>query len=184
MWHYQTTPGESWDYTATQHIVLADLEIEGTTKRKVLMQAPKNGFFYVLDRQTGELLSADPVRRHELGHRVDLETGAPSSVPEADWNAEGAAVTPSRPWAGHNWHPMTFSPQTGLGLHSERSARPTSSVPRSELSLHARPLQHGRGHGGALMAEYEGYERAATLLLTPTHITAWDPVAPQRRSGE
>src|SRR6056300_583800 len=58
VWHYQTTPGESWDYTATQHIILADIELDGKT-RKVLMQAPKNGFFYVVDRATGELLSAN-----------------------------------------------------------------------------------------------------------------------------
>ncbi|MDX1650302.1 MAG: PQQ-binding-like beta-propeller repeat protein, partial [Myxococcota bacterium] len=59
VWHYQTVPGENWDYTATQQMILADLEIDGRT-RKVLMQAPKNGFFYVLDRATGELLSAEP----------------------------------------------------------------------------------------------------------------------------
>ena len=58
VWHYQTTPGETWDYTATQHIILADMEIEGED-RKVLMQAPKNGFFYVLDRETGEFISAE-----------------------------------------------------------------------------------------------------------------------------
>jgi quinohemoprotein ethanol dehydrogenase len=57
VWHYQTTPGDMWDYTATQHMILADLTVDGRV-RKVLMQAPKNGFFYVLDRQTGELISA------------------------------------------------------------------------------------------------------------------------------
>src|SRR6185503_15381335 len=57
-WHYQTTPGETWDFTATQHMILADLLINGA-KRKVLMQAPKNGYFYVLDRATGELISAE-----------------------------------------------------------------------------------------------------------------------------
>src|SRR5690606_1277934 len=59
VWHYQTTPGETWDYTATQPLILADLEIEGRL-RKVIMQAPKNGFFYVLDRETGEFISAEP----------------------------------------------------------------------------------------------------------------------------
>ena len=58
VWHYQTTPGENWDYTATQHIILADIEIDGKT-RKVLMQAPKNGFFYVVDRETGEFISGE-----------------------------------------------------------------------------------------------------------------------------
>ncbi len=59
VWHFQTTPGEDWDYTATQHMILADLTIDGRA-RKVLMQAPKNGFFYVLDRATGEFISGTP----------------------------------------------------------------------------------------------------------------------------
>ena len=76
VWHYQTVPGEAWDYTATQHIMLADLEIDGKT-RKVLMQAPKNGFFYVLDRATGELLAADPYVDVSWASHVDLKTGRP-----------------------------------------------------------------------------------------------------------
>src|SRR5210317_346148 len=59
VWHYQTTPGETWDFTATQPLILADLEIAGSM-RKVIMQAPKNGFFYVLDRETGGFISAEP----------------------------------------------------------------------------------------------------------------------------
>ena len=66
VWHYQTTPGDTWDYTATQHMILADLTIDGRA-RKVIMQAPKNGFFYVLDRATGELISAERLRDDELG---------------------------------------------------------------------------------------------------------------------
>ena len=76
VWHYQTTPGEMWDYTATQHMVLADLTIEGVS-RKVLMQAPKNGFFYVLDRTNGKLLSAEPVRAAQLGERCRSCNGRP-----------------------------------------------------------------------------------------------------------
>ncbi len=66
VWHYQESPGEEWDYTATQHMILADLKIDGRV-RQVLMQAPKNGFFYVLDRRTGELLSADAFLPTQLG---------------------------------------------------------------------------------------------------------------------
>src|SRR5215470_9814388 len=75
-WYYQTTPGESWDFTATQHMILADLEIQ-SRKRKVLMQAPKNGFFYVLDRTTGELLSAKPYVQISWAKEVDPKTGRP-----------------------------------------------------------------------------------------------------------
>ena len=74
VWHYQTTPADNWDYTATQHIVLADLEIDGAARR-VLMQAPKNGFFFVLDRETGELLSAEKYSVATWATHVDLETG-------------------------------------------------------------------------------------------------------------
>ncbi len=76
VWHYQTTPGENWDYTAVQKMILADLAIDGRT-RKVLMQAPKNGFFYVLDRETGELISAEPYVQVNLASHVDRETGRP-----------------------------------------------------------------------------------------------------------
>ena len=113
-WHYQTTPGEGWDYTATQHIILADIEIEGKA-RKVLMQAPKNGFFYVLDRTTGELISAENFVDITWASHVDLETGRPVVNPEAEYWKTGkpALVSPSFLGA-HNWHPMSYSQDTGL----------------------------------------------------------------------
>jgi len=75
-WYYQTTPGENWDFTATQHILLADLEMEGKV-RKVLMQAPKNGFFYVIDRQTGEFISGEPYLPLTWAKGIDYQTGRP-----------------------------------------------------------------------------------------------------------
>ena len=113
-WHYQTTPQEAWDFTATQHIILADVTIDGQL-REVLMQAPKNGFFYVLDRHTGELLSANPYVPVNWASHVDLETGRPVVNPEAQYWLSGqpALVTPS--WmGGHNWHPMSLNPLTGI----------------------------------------------------------------------
>lgn len=115
VWHYQTTPGDQWDYTATQHMILADLEIDGET-RKILMQAPKNGFFYVLDRETGELISAEPFVPVNWADGVDSDTGRPNIRPEAYYNRTEEGVflgTPSF-LGGHNWHPMSFSPDTGL----------------------------------------------------------------------
>ncbi len=76
LWHYQTTPRDTWDYTATQKMVLADLTIDGRP-RKVVMQAPKNGFFYVLDRQTGELLSAKAYTKVNWASGIDMKTGRP-----------------------------------------------------------------------------------------------------------
>ncbi|MGC6512599.1 MAG: PQQ-dependent dehydrogenase, methanol/ethanol family [Parvibaculales bacterium] len=112
VWHYQTTPADSWDYTATQHMILADLEFDGRM-RKVIMQAPKNGFFYVLDRQTGELLSAEPFVPVNWASHVDLQSGRPVLTGDADFQGRDALVLPSVTGA-HNWHPMSFSPDTGL----------------------------------------------------------------------
>jgi PQQ-dependent dehydrogenase (methanol/ethanol family) len=112
VWHYQTTPGETWDYTATQHIILADLEIDGKA-RKVLMQAPKNGFFYVLDRTDGSLISANNYIQITWATHVDLETGRPVEVPGSRYETESFTVFPSY-LGGHNWHPMSYNPGTGL----------------------------------------------------------------------
>ncbi|HVR31013.1 MAG TPA: PQQ-dependent dehydrogenase, methanol/ethanol family [Thermoanaerobaculia bacterium] len=112
VWHYQTTPGDNWDYTATQHIVLADLEIGGR-ERKVLMQAPKNGFFYVLDRETGELLSAEKYVQVTWASHVDLATGRPVELAAGTYEDAPSLVFPG-PSGGHNWHPMAWSPLTGL----------------------------------------------------------------------
>ena len=112
VWYYQTTPGDSWDYTATQHMILADIEWEGQP-RKVLFQAPKNGFFYLIDRITGELLAADKYVRTSWATHVDLETGRPKLSDTADYSEHASIVFPAT-LGGHNWHPMSYSPKTGL----------------------------------------------------------------------
>lgn len=109
-WYYQTTPADSWDFTATQHMILAELSIAGET-RKVLMQAPKNGFFYVLDRITGELISAEKLVT--VNWASHIEDGRPVETGQGDYRREDKLVYPSE-LGGHNWHPMSYSPQTGL----------------------------------------------------------------------
>ncbi len=112
IWYYQETPGESWDYTATQNMILAELEFDGQM-RKVLMQAPKNGFFYVLDRETGELLSAENFVEVNWASHIDLATGRPVFTGLADYRDEPKFVVPG-PYGAHNWNPMSYSPETGL----------------------------------------------------------------------
>ncbi|ARN76325.1 hypothetical protein BST96_06520 [Oceanicoccus sagamiensis] len=112
VWHYQTTPGEIWDYTATQHMVLAEVEIDGQL-RQVLMQAPKNGFFYMLDRATGELLSAEPYVRVNWASHIDKATGRPVLTGQGNYQHKPKVVFPGSP-GGHNWMPMAMSPDTGL----------------------------------------------------------------------
>ncbi len=111
-WYYQTTPGETWDYTATQQIILTDLEIDGK-KRKVLMQAPKNGFFYVIDRTNGEFISAEPYVYVNWAKGIDKDTGRPIETNFSRYPNMSSEIAPS-PLGGHNWQPMAFSPVTGL----------------------------------------------------------------------
>jgi len=102
-----------WDYTATQPILLADLPLgEGGAPRRVVMQAPKNGFFYVIDAQSGDLISADAFTEMTWATGVD-ENGRPIEVPAARSLSEDFAVLPG-PTGAHNWHPMSYSPDTGL----------------------------------------------------------------------
>ncbi len=112
IWHYQTTPGDDWDFDSIADIMLADLQIDGKL-RHVVMHAPKNGFFYVLDRYTGELLSADPWVQVNWASGVNLKTGRPTVNPEARYGTESVSVMPG-PGGGHVWPPWSFNPSTGL----------------------------------------------------------------------
>ena len=112
VWHFQQTPADNWDYASTQPIVLADLRIDGKV-RKVLMQAPKNGFFYVIDRATGEFISAKPFTKVTWATGIDAKTGRPIEAPEASYGPEGSRLSPGSDGA-HSWHSMAFHP--GLGL--------------------------------------------------------------------
>lgn len=114
VWHYQVNPGETWDYNAAMDIELADLQIEGRT-RHVILHAPKNGFFYVIDREDGRLISAEPFAQNiTWAERIDRETGRPVEVPAARFpNGEPFIVFPS-PVGAHSAEAMSFSRQTGL----------------------------------------------------------------------
>ena len=110
VWHYQEVPGEEWDYDSTSPLMLADLKIDGRD-RQVIMHAPKNGFFYVIDRKTGELISAKNFVPNTWASSIDLKTGKPVLLPDAHVVERPHMMTPS---AAHNWNPMSYSPLTGL----------------------------------------------------------------------
>lgn len=121
-WHYQENPGETWDYTATMDITLADLVIDGRP-RKVLMQAPKNGFFYVVDRTNGQLISAEPFAKVTWASHIDIESGRPVENPLARYpDGKPFEIWPG-PTGAHNWLPMAFSPRTKL-VYLPASDRP------------------------------------------------------------
>jgi quinohemoprotein ethanol dehydrogenase len=168
-WHYQTTPGETWDYTAVQQMILADMKIGGKD-RKVIMQAPKNGFFYVLDRETGELLKADAYTYVNWATHVDLKTGRPVETPNSRYEKFNKLVSPS-PIGGHNWQAMAYNPVTKLVY-----------IPSRELSL---------THGNRSDFKYDPMtwntgsnpdETKKTIDDPKAHkmegrLIAWDPVA-------
>lgn len=173
VWHYQTTPGESWDYTATQHIILADLTIGGQP-RKVLMQAPKNGFFYVLDRATGQLLSAKNYVPISWASGVDMATGRPVENPQARY-ANGVSLQTPAPFGGHNWHPMAFNPKTGLVYI------PAQSVPFAYADNKAFTYRQGGWNTGTdMLANAQPMtpaQQAALAAQVKGMLIAWDPVA-------
>ena len=172
VWHYQTTPGETWDYTATQHMILADLEIEGSL-RKVIMQAPKNGFFYLLDRTDGAFISAEAYVPVNWARGIDPDTGRPVEVPAARHVDDTALVFPSA-HGGHNWHPMTFSPATGyVYIPVLDMAFPYGR----NTDFAYRPGEFNTGIAiGPLLPPKTADERVAMLQGMKGHLAAWDPV--------
>ncbi|MEO6725034.1 MAG: PQQ-dependent dehydrogenase, methanol/ethanol family, partial [Blastocatellia bacterium] len=169
VWHYQTTPGDMWDYTATQHIILADLAINGQ-KRKVLMQAPKNGFFYVLDRRTGELISAEAYGKVTWAKGVDKKTGRPIETPESRYKDKPSTQLPG-PLGAHNWQPMSFNPQTGLVY-----------IPAQETGfIYGQERNFKYGDRGWNIGIDFGLVKDAPTALPTGHLLAWDPVAQKER---
>ena len=170
VWHYQSTPGENWDHTATQQITIADLTIDGR-KRHVLMQLPKNGFFYVIDAATGKLISAKNVTEIAWATHVDIATGRPVENPAARYDVTGKPfVSTHNPMGVHTWHSMSYSPQTGLVY----------------LPIHGTPFVFGRPESfnptgmamntGADHSAMATMDAADVLAKTYGRLIAWDPV--------
>ncbi len=172
-WHYQTTPGETWDYTATQHIIVADVTIDGA-ERRVVMQAPKNGFFYVLDAATGQLITAEKFVPVSWASHIDLETDRPVEIPEARYNETGVPliVQPSA-LGGHNWHPMSFSQRTNLVYLAARE-NIMGYTAETEYITSERGWNTGTDFAaGAALISAAG-DQAPTRQ---SYLLAWDPIA-------
>ncbi|MGB5627569.1 MAG: PQQ-dependent dehydrogenase, methanol/ethanol family [Woeseiaceae bacterium] len=173
VWHYQTTPGETWDYTAAQHMILAELPIDGTT-RKVIMQAPKNGFFYVIDRETGELLSAKNYVPVNWATHVDMETGRPVEVADARWPGKPPYLQLPGPLGGHNWHPMSYSPDTGL-VYIPAQEAPFAYGDDPEYLYKEGAWNTGANFALASLPSDEATFKAVKAMLKG-RLLAWDPV--------
>jgi len=178
VWHYQTTPKENWDYTATQQLVLAKLEIEGVS-RDVIMQAPKNGFFYVLDRKTGELLSADAYTHISWASHVDMQTGRPVETDFADYQKTGGSILWPGPIGAHNWQAMSFSAKTGYVYI------PVQNVPSYYFADNTVEYHVGRWNTGIDLYENREIDnwvsaKAMADALIYGELVAWDPIKKQR----
>ncbi|HVW70656.1 MAG TPA: PQQ-dependent dehydrogenase, methanol/ethanol family [Steroidobacteraceae bacterium] len=173
-WYYQETPGDSWDYDATAPIVLADLRWGGQL-RHVLMQAAKNGIFYVIDRAKGELLEANPFTTVTWTDGIDLKTGRPRQRAGADYSRDPRIVWPSGA-GGHGWQPMSFNPGTGLVYV------PVYDAPmkfRTEPVLQTAPGLLNQGEAGSFPPFNSAADRDE-LQHEPTpkvegRLKAWDP---------
>ncbi len=176
VWHYQTSPGETWDHTATQQIVVADLPINGV-QRRVVMQAPKNGFFYVLDAKTGAFISAEPFTAISWATHVDKETGRPVETPQARFYRTGQPFNSLQPPNGaHTWHSMSFSPATGLvylPVHSQEFV--FNDEPAFAPSALTTNLGIRRGSQAADPAARAAAAQA-TIGSSMGRLIAWDPV--------
>jgi quinohemoprotein ethanol dehydrogenase len=170
VWHYQETPGDHWDYTSTQPMILADLTIDGQP-RKVIMHAPKNGFFFVIDRTNGKFISAKNFVDVNWATGYDKD-GRPIEVPEA--RGEKPYDSIPGPYGAHNWHPMSFNPQTGL-VYLPAQNVPVNLMPQAKWSHNEDKPGDFQGKTGwnlgfALNAEPPKSKPFGRLL-------AWDPVA-------
>jgi len=192
-WYYQNTPGDSWDFDSVQGFILADMTVNGRS-RKVIMQANKNGFYYVLDRVTGSFISAQPFATVTWAKGIDHETGRPIINPEAhyDHNDETVTVQPGA-GGGHNWSPMSYNPITGLVyIPTTTSSSGTYTVDPNFTYVPGRSntgLLRGNRGGGAAPVQPAPANPAKTLpAIGPTPpegqrgmLVAWDPVTQKER---
>lgn len=177
VWHYQETPGDMWDYDAAANLILADLNLRGRS-RKVLLHAPKNGFFYVIDRTRGKLLSAQKFVPVNWATAIDLKSGRPRvDAKAADWTL-GARIVMPGPFGAHNWQPMSFSPRTGL-VYIPAQEAPSLLAPHQDPTFDDRAGVWNLGADLPLPEDSQGVLAAAASYRG--RLVAWDPVAQRVR---
>ena len=182
-WHFQTTPRDNWDYTATQHIILADLPLgENGETRRVAMQAPKNGFFYVVDAETGEFISGEPFATLNWAEGLD-EDGRPIENPEARNNDpatyNGFVQVPA-PYGAHNWHPMAMNPDLGLVYIP---AMELGQAYITDLRFNSKPAKWNTGmdFAAGIPVRYPPGTVKALRSAASGTLVAWDPVKQEAR---
>ncbi len=173
VWHYQQDPGDEWDFDSDEDIILADLDIGGHL-RKVLMQAPKNGFFYVLDRTSGELISAKPFTAINWATGIDMKTGRPIESSTARYASTSPQVIVPGPLGAHNWQPMSYSPLTRLAyIPVNEAGFPYKTEPGFQAKTLA--ANYGLDIVAAGMPQDPKIKKAV-LDSIKGKLVAWDPV--------
>jgi quinohemoprotein ethanol dehydrogenase len=172
-WHYQEIPAEEWDYDCTAPMMLADLKIGGRV-RQTLLHTPKNGFFYVMDRATGKLISAKSTVPNTWASHIDMKTGRPVIFPSAYPQIKPSLISPGY-GGGHNWNPMSYSPKTGLVYFPTMEGYAVQSVAEDKdfkFELGRTTLNAGSRNEPDLRRQLaaEGARREKGYML------AWDPV--------
>ena len=184
-WYYQTTPGDRWDYDSTQNLILTDLDL-GEGPRAVLMQASKNGYYYVLDRATGKLLSARNFANVTWAKGID-PSGRPVVSPEAEYTSGAKLISPSLAGA-HSWQPMSYDPQTHLTYIPTiewpmvliDAGKTRAGLVESSFTVQAVPVEDY--DPASLKSLYGSQPSLAKLAAggspakTEGYLRAWDPV--------
>src|SRR5262245_23438828 len=188
-WYYQAVPGDSWDYDSVQQLTLADIPIGGRVRR-VIMQANKNGYFYVIDRITGEFISASPFAPLNWSEAMDKKTGRPFIHPRAFYGSDPVTIYPG-PLGAHNWAPMSFNPQTGLMyVPSSLLSSSTYTVNPSMFVYKEGGRNTGTGRGAAAPDPVPGATPPTPFvppMIGPTDgqrggmLIAWDPATQTER---
>jgi alcohol dehydrogenase (cytochrome c)/quinohemoprotein ethanol dehydrogenase len=172
-WHYQEVPGEEWDYDATSPLMLADLKIQGRARR-VLMQAAKDGFFYVWNAKTGKVISARNYVTTTWATSVDTHTGQPVIAPGARYDETGKAFIMQPGGQGaHSWHPFSYNPQTGLVYFS---AIETSTAMKSASHFEPHKMSANVGLEVPMPASIYDELKSNAPRLAQSQLVAWDPV--------
>lgn len=170
VWHYQQVQRDSWDYTATQQITVADLRIDGKD-RHVVMQAPKNGYFYVLDAASGALVSAQPFVPVNWSTGIDMKSGRPIMNPAARFDVTGKGFIQVPSFAGgHSWHPMSYSPQTGLVYIPAMNMSYAFVLAHEDDNPMGQKLSISFAKSAAMVRD------PSALRANEGYLLAWDPV--------
>jgi len=169
-WHYQTVPGETWDFNSAMDIVLTDFKVRDRTI-KALMHAPKNGFFYIINRQNGRLLSAKPFGKVTWATKVDMKTGKPVEIKGSRYENGEILMWPG-PLGAHNWQPMSWNQDRQLmyfPVHDAPGYYNDTKIRKAEFQNPGMSFEAGVAYG----------DHDSPADISVNSLVAWNPLKQQ-----